>query len=249
MSLQLQSFRLPDGDVVRFFASVDGAVRHLLAHVLSMPEGAWWAVIEPGFRELGDVEAFRFRDAMRRALSDEREHEASQQLYLTYLAAARRAIEDAYALGWWAEDPDGARAHLSPLGVVVILEPAPRSLGVAWVTVTAYVGAQSTPEAVRAHADASRRFARDRDDRMRPRRERGREAHARARREASWSEEERLFYEVFRPAVRVIRETHLVRGPGERRGPLRTVALLKARVPRGRLDFDAWRALREELSS
>lgn len=217
---------------VSFFADWQRAVTHLIDHVLTSPECEAWAIVTPQLAQC--VELTDSLSRTRLAQSARATNGASvQAVFNLYQCAAAEASRQAYVLGWFAQNA-GCFVALGLNGVFVLIDRN--------VVVTTYLPGQGSPEAV-SQPDAGRHLRRERH----PMRRVVPPDEGRRRREATWTDEERLFYRVFRPAVQFIRSRHhRARGLD---GRLRKfdAALLKDRLPpMSELGLDSWRMRREQ---
>ena len=218
--------------VVTFFADWRRAVEHLIDHVLTSPECEAWAIVAPQLGQHVDLADGLARTGLARSARESKGVEV-QALFDVYQREAAEASRQAHVLGWHAQN-EGCFVALGVSGVFVLVEGD--------VVVTTYLPGQGNPEAV-SQPDDSRRLRRERH----PMRRAAPPDEDRRRREAAWSDEERLFYRVFRPAVQFIRsQHHRARGLD---GRLRKAdaALLKDSLPRmSELGLDGWRTRREQ---
>jgi hypothetical protein len=218
---------------VTFFADWRRAVEHLIDHVLTSPECEGWAIVAPPIGQHVDLAdgLARTRQALR---ARESKGVEVQALFDLYQREASEAARQAHVLGWHAQQEDCFVA-LGVSGVFVLVDGD--------VVITTYLPGQGDAEAV-SRPDDSRHLRRERH----PMRRAAPPDEDRRRREAAWSEEERLFYRVFRPAVQFIRsQHHRARGLD---GRLRKAdaALLKDCLPRmSELGLDGWRTRREQV--
>jgi hypothetical protein len=156
-----------------------------------------------------------------------------QALLDLYRREAAEASRQAHILGWHTQN-EGCIVALGMSGVFVLVDGD--------AVITTYLPGQGSPAAV-SQPDYNRHLRRERH----PMRRAALPDEDRRRREAAWSDEERLFYRVFRPAVQLIRsQHHRARGLD---GRLRKAdaALLKDCLPRmSELGLDGWRTRREQ---
>jgi hypothetical protein len=170
---------------------------------------------------------------------------SAQPLYDLYSEAAGRDAQDAAALGW-VGSKDRVTVALGTSGILLVVEET---------VTTALLPGQGDPEATRA-ARSDPRIVRGlvRERGMRSGRVAGAEyrEHERERRvrllhQAHWTEPQRLYYHVFKPAVQFIKKCH--HRYRDMYGKLirRDYALVKDRLPpRSQLKFDNWAALRRQ---
>ena len=127
-------------------------------------------------------------------------------------------------------------------GILMVIEDALR---------TAFLGGQGDPEATlmsKNQYGGSQPLARERgmrSGRLRSFARGGREERKKQRREASWSNAQRLYFRVFRPCIQFIKKSHH-RGRDICGKPIgRDYALLKDRLPsRNQLAYGHWLELR-----
>jgi hypothetical protein len=204
MKVELTEIRdvRPAGRLIRFFATPDAAIAHICNHLLTWPECSAWAILlgdRLGAVDVSDAdERYRLAKAVVRG-----ERETTQPLYDAYALAASQACDDARKLGWRAESrDDGERVEaLGLTGLYVVSEPGH--------LVTAYLPGQarvderifeSTPTAANPLPREGSLELPDWKAGRRDRQRRHRKAKAR-----EWDMPDRLYYELFRPAVRDVR--------------------------------------------
>lgn len=235
-----------DGSHVRLFDGWDAAVDHVARHLLSEPEGAAWRLVEPRLDGLAEGARHAWRERLFREASRTR-GVVLQPLYDLYAEVIRRGIAEARHLGWSAP-PDQPVTFLSLDGLVGV---ATRSAGEVTLT-TAYLAGQATGHAVlRGREDGRKRPWRDCERPLRAQLRELREKKSapelkkQERRVASWSREQRVYFDVFRPAVQVVRSMQYdhVRGRND-------AALLKSRLPHlSQLRFEMWKSMRDGVRS
>lgn len=218
---------------VPFFADWRRAVGHLIDHVLTSPECDGWAIVVPQLGQHVDL-----ADGLARTRMAQNAHESKgvevQALFDLYRREAAEASRQAHVLGWHARI-GGCFVALGVSGVFV--------LGDGDVVVTTYLPGQGDAGAV-SQPDDSRHLRRERH----PMRRAAPPDEERRRREAAWSDEERLFYRVFRPAVQFIRSQHHRAHGLDGRIRKADPAILKDKLPRmSELGLDGWRTRREQV--
>lgn len=191
---------------VRVFSSTQEAVRHINRHLLSVPEGYSWSLIDPELEEQLPIEHDVARERLRR-------HGLQQgapllgAIYERYAARILCTIEEGLNSGW-AIHPEGTGTmwFFSSDGILVGVEIGADT---AWVR-TAMIPGQSDARAVLSerHSTHSGRDVAHAERALH--RRRGRPATARERRDhlrrmREWSREKRLYHVVFRPASAFIR--------------------------------------------
>jgi hypothetical protein len=230
------------GRTVQVFSDWRKACEHLRDHVLTAPESEAWAVVMSGYGQVIDPadEEERWR-YLREAVASR--GVTAQPLYDLYGAAVVRDAEDSVRLGWWRSD-GGVTVAVGSSGILMVVEGVLR---------TAFLPGQGGPEQTRLgklqgaqtalprqrgmRSGRAGRFARD---------EAGKDLREREAREAHWTEAERLYYRIFRPAVQFIRKCHHRQRDMTGRLVRRDYALLKDSLPpRSRLKFQDWVFLRE----
>jgi hypothetical protein len=229
----------PSTNVV-FFLDWQRAVCHLRDHVLTPPESAAWAIIVPGFANLIDLgnadhcNAFYRQAEVTRGVS-------AQAVFDLYRQAADRAANEARVLVWHRSQGSTTVA-LGTSGALVLINGTSVS--------TVYVPGHGSAVAVREAREGEttglrrqRRLMRGGDDRPQ------REQRQQAQREASWSTEERLFYDVFRPVVQFLRgRYHLACTLDGQR--YQDDALLKEVLPKmSQLKLEHWRQYRAQAGA
>jgi hypothetical protein len=244
MTLTLRSLTHPDTPArqVAFFASPSAALGHLRDHLLTAPEAEAWALVAPGYEAVVDPGS---SDARWRywAKAEESGGASAQPLYDIYFEAVRLDAADASRLRWLWSGADLTVA-LGTSGILVVVAAA---------VVTAFLPGQGDPAATRRGQEAgpaatglvreggmrSGRPGRFRAD------EAERERRERLSREAAWCPAERVYYLVFRPAVRFVRGCH----HGQRDPLGRPLGNDYARLkevlpPQSHLGFKEWASLR-----
>lgn len=214
------------GDSVRFFADPRKAARHLCDHVLAAPECHAWGLVEPSIAEAVDLSDPDARWRAAEAALAGRE----PRLLDLYARAAGAESEDAGRLAWHVSEGDETLA-LGTSGVLLALEGD--------VLKTAFVPGLGSAAAVREARDdrALRREAGMRSGRPGHERDDRREERRRER----WSAEERLFHDVFRPAVQHLRGSAYDAFDMEGRRTHRYGLLARVLPPMSRLKFHEWR--------
>lgn len=168
-----------------------------------------------------------------------------QHIYDAYCAAIRRGMKEAAQLEWCAPESRPV-VFLSLDGLVGIVDRT--HFGI--ILTTAFLAGQTSTVAIARSKgqDTPRRWR----DCPRPLREQirttrivlgARETARQARREASWSHEERIYHKVFNPSVQSVRSMQY-----DQVGDRNHIALLKERLPmKSQLNYQSWRALRETV--
>jgi hypothetical protein len=225
------------------FRDWDAASRHLRDHLLTAPECHAWILVAPIYCSVLDP-----------ADPDGRWHfweqaqatggATAQALYDVYRNAAAADSADAHTLEWVHEE-EGVAVAVGTSGILLVVEGNTLR--------TAFLPGQGDPDATceaRAAPSPGRGLIRERG--MRSGRAtdahedwNAREQAAQTRREAAWSENERLYYKVFRPCLQFIKRCHHCHRDMYGRLVRRDYALLKDCLPaRNQLKCDAWLALR-----
>lgn len=242
--LQLRSIPHParPREQVRFFGDLQQALGHLRDHVLTAPECEAWALVDARYLQLLDLSdgKARLRYARQAEASAGR---SAQPLYDVYRDAVACDAEDAALLGWYRSQGTLTVA-LGTSGVLLLIDGPVR---------TAFLPGQGDPSATRqSERTEGLRLAIVRERGMRSGRHgRGgsesweRDRQVRARREAAWSPDQRLYYRVFKPAVQFVKRCqHRCRDMFGRltRGDY---ALVKEAIPHlSQLKLDDWLRLR-----
>lgn len=259
--LHLRTLRMPDPNIptpAQAFANAEKAAEHLANHVLTDPETQAWRLIEPRFSNYLNSD----RDiAHWHKLAQERPPSAKlQPLYDIYCECVETEMHDALTLNWYkTEIPGQGASSATPSpgkpvcvgfgtsGVLAVFEQVRDQ----WVLRTAFIAGAGNPESVRERQGRAgsgpqpvrpngmlaRRHSDDRISR--------RDQEIRERREQAWTLEQRIYYNVFRPALQhVFRQQLTCVGPD---GKIwrRDYALLKeALTRRSRISYENWRELR-----
>lgn len=274
MTLQLVSVKDPSGGAsIDVFGNPSTALGHVRDHLLTAPECEGWVLVSPKYRDVvdpADGDA-RWRLGVE---ADGGGGEATGRMYKLYAEAIGEALREAWRLAWWVgfEDVEaavresgvassgarsGASAALGTSGVLVMFE---RRHGLRRVVVTAYLpglGTAALVERSRQGATGLSGLPREAGHGMRSSRNRcggptgTREDRDRVRRESAWTREQRLFFRVFRPALRFVRRSRFHASDPMRRdvgrdGPSNEYALLRSKLPSVRsLTFERWTAERQ----
>jgi hypothetical protein len=168
-----------------------------------------------------------------------------QPLYDHYAAAIRAEAGDASYLGWHTSRQQ-ATACLGTSGVAIILQPHVR---------TAMVPGLGTPSATRQSRNEpalSATMWRHRPSRIgrlsdNQEDEHQRQRRQRRRREQQWDSQQWLFYRVFRPAVKAVRQQHNRSFGLDGKETRSDIALLKGVLPpQSQLKFEHWQQLRQQ---
>ena len=185
--------------------------RKLLKHVLREPEQTCWQLVlqhdlEPGalselrsrLESIEETERTQQSKVAFKVIASSRD---LRQLAEGYLEAAERAIENAKRLGWWTQDR-GERCSFDCFGVFAIenLRRENRS-----VLRTTYI---PTPASTDGHVSSTSSSSLQRGSAMRRHvwlKRLEQEQERRRKRACNYSEEQSLYYFVFRPAVEKIK--------------------------------------------
>lgn len=222
-----------------FFHSTQAALHHLRDHVLTAPECEGWMVVSPPINAHLDLTDGRQRAAYVQA-AEQSGGPSAQPVFDLYRQAAADACRDAATLNWHATLGRDTVA-LGTSGVFVLLEDG--------CVQTAYLPGQGSAEAVQTSRTGlpgvlprDRGLMRRRPDRA------DRERRAQDQREGQWSDQERLYYRVYRPAVQFIRRRYHSNVGLD--GRVRQAeGLLKAVLPTmSQLSLDDWRMCRARVS-
>jgi len=248
MSLKLSAFPHPRKSArVRVFGSVPRALDHLRDHLLTAPEAEAWGLMVPDYRDVLDPEDWRGRSRLVREMMDQ-DGQPAGDLYRIYAQAIAQACHGGRNLGWHVET-DGVEAYFYTTAVLVLLR---FDSGGDSVVLTSFIPGQGSADKVRKSRDeddSGGSIVRESTRRMRRGRRELREDRERSMREIEWSESERRYFRVFRPAVQFIRRSHFDEfafdpGRGRARTRRHEYALLKKRLPSSsRLSYEYWREL------
>src|SRR5437870_12492435 len=164
------------------------ALRHLCDHVLTSPECNAWAVVAPNYSSILDPNDpdLRWRYAVR---ARESQGKAAQPMYDLYTGAVGQDALDAREL-CWHQSNGPVTVAVGTSGILMVIEDALR---------TAFLGGQGDPEATlmsKNQYGGSQPLARERgmrSGRLRSFARGGREERKKQRREASWSNAQRLY--------------------------------------------------------
>ncbi len=234
--------------IVRVFDTWESACEHLQSHLLTDPECRAWVLVIPEICELIELEEPASRRAYYQRVK-QTEGGAAQTLYDAFSQSVRTAAGEAYRLRWFASRRDSSTrivtVALGTTGILMVVET--------WL-LTAFLPGHGDPQAVRQQQEHGG-MRKDAAERARPciRSGRSRRAgpndhdkRARLTRQGSWSESEKLYYLVFKPAVQFIRSQYYdeLGSRGEHhRGDY---GLLKDVLPRmSQLGYDQWQAVRQ----
>lgn len=232
---------------VPFFRNWCTAVEHLRDHLLTAPECFAWAIVAPDYRSLVDPDdaegRFRYVEQARTS-----QGASAQALYDLYRETSALDARDAATLHWFVS-VDSLTVGVGTSGICLLIEES---------VLTAFLPGQGDPQATLT-AKGKRTCSGDALPRGLPR-ERGmrsgrgrtgrpdlspREQMARERRQATWSELQRIYYEAFRPSIQYIRQAHHAHRDMLGRSIVNDYARLKDVLPRRKqLQYEHWRALR-----
>ncbi|MDW8221585.1 MAG: hypothetical protein RMJ82_01380 [Gemmatales bacterium] len=268
--LQLRNVTFPDGRhaaCARAYATAESAARHLAYHVLEAPEMDKWCLIEPRFDLYlqNDRDIVRWRRlALERPSSDE-----LQPLYDIYCNSVAQEMRDARYLQWYAtEFPQSSvttQARPGPRTAVCVGFGTSGVLGVfeyvgdKWALRTAFIAGAGRPERVRirnipvqvgatvpAGASVGRSYNSRAVQRCRGYMQQRDERKQRQRHER-FSPLQRIYFEVFRPALQFIFRQQLISVRPDGRVERRDYSLLKEVLPpRKRMKYDTWLELRRQ---
>ena len=248
LALRTEDHPFVPGAALMVFATWEQAVQHLCDHLLSAPECHGWVILVPRVREIVAPDADRAR--LRYCQNAwETQGRSSQALYDLYAQEIIRTLQDARQLQWHCPS-GGAVIAFGTSGVLVVVE---HQQGTQHVVKTAFLPGFGNPGTVVKSRDANgrevglRRESQAAGPALSRRKRCARDERAHERRMARWTGEERLYYMVFRVALRTIRSWHYVRCPGRTSNRLGDYARLKDVLPpRSALKFDQWQALRRD---
>jgi len=225
------------------------ACEHLRDHLLTAPECGAWATVIPGYAGLLDPasEDDRWRYLQQASAS---QGLSAQPLYDLYCDALRGEVEDARLLRWYASDGEVTVA-MGTSGILLVIERAPAPAGE--VLRTAFLPGQGDPlrtQSARQHPGGPglpRQGPPCRPAGPRPLPpESPKERRERAQREAHWDDLRRLYYRVFKSAVRFVRRCHRRPPQTQTAAQRRDYALLKDVLPpQSQLKFPHWEVLRD----
>ncbi len=233
---------------VRIFDTWELACDHLQSHLLTEPECRAWALVIPEIRNLVELEEPESRWAYSQK-AKQTEGGAAQKLYDAFSQSVRTAAGEAHRLKWFNFRPVSSwktvTVALGTAGILMVVE--------SWLK-TAFLPGQGEPQAVREQQeqgglrrDATARRGRNmRSGRPGLRAAADRDEQDQLLREQNWSDTQKLFYGVFRPAVQFIRSRYHVEI--DARGLVRhgDYGLLKDVLPpMSHLKYEDWLALRQ----
>ena len=185
---------------VKLFQDSVAATTHMRDHLLSQPECHAWGTLDPGLGQLVNLQnpGARWKFAYEAGSPDSAN---ADRLYSLYCNSIARNLEDAGWLGWHAS---AGRVTVA-LGLDGVL-----SVIAGDMLRTSFLPGQGSPGAVkRSRQESHSENDLPREVAFSRRRSRRRKKHGMPRRlEANRTWEERLYYDVFRPAVKFIRKCH-----------------------------------------
>lgn len=254
MTLKLTSFANPrNPHRVAVFRQTDHALDHIRDHLLTAPECDAWALIHSGLSTIIPQDPKQRWKLYESAVQSR--GTSVQELYDDFAALIEEASSVSSALNWWVQQGT-VTAGLSKLGVLVLLDFNEPGAAVPEVVRTAFLPGQGSREKTResknrpAEGTGLMREGASRGMRNGARRKwtrKGSEARRQAARRTRWSVEQRIFFDVFRPAVQTIRDSYWdsnARRARKRGTEQHEYALLKKELPpNSELGFDDWREL------
>lgn len=235
------------GTPIAGFASAARAVWQIVSHMLCEPECFAWKLILPPAGPPMDLADAQWR--LRLVDNGIRDGWATfQSIYDAYIAAGQRAADDADRLGWFGE------AHLAITvfgldGVIVGASAQPMRV------TTIYIAGSGDPRITVARQKSASADIDDREempDRQllrrlvgtrheRPKRHRERwEPHEGSRHEQKWSDAQRLYYRVFRPAFRAVKRLAARGGDPDAPWYSESLKALGRRLPHGAPTIECW---------
>jgi hypothetical protein len=247
--LQRRLFEHPGGPgtEVVIYSDWQDAVRHLRDHLLSAPECLAWAVVIPRYPEVLDPHDAKARLRYLDFAESSRGRQ-SQPLYDLYSEAICQANREAGQFQWHASNGE-ITVSFGTSGILTVI----RSLQpYEAVVLTAFLPGQgvatTTLESQKAEG-CNKRLPRESGMRDGPggrtRIEHEKELARRQQRRQGFSREQRLYYDVFRPALQFIREQYHRERDLCGRAIRSDYALLKDKLPRcSSLKFENWQRLR-----
>jgi len=233
---------------VTLFADWQPAVQHLCDHVLSAPECQAWAIVLEGQTlpvKLDDANArWHYAEQARQPCGG-----LAQALLDPFATTVIKASTEASQLGWHRSDGPVTVA-LGISGVLLVIDGS--------TVVTAFLPGQgevsATVEARSQEPGKPLALPRERGMRCRPAGSSDtaiadREQRLQQQRQQNWSNEERLYYQVFKPAVQFIRSRYHSSRDLTGRARRCDYALLKESLPPfSQLRLEHWRQLRQPRS-
>jgi hypothetical protein len=247
--LSLRSMRHPadPGLPVSIFGNWQSACEHLQSHLLTEPECRSWVLVIPELEEMIDLQdpdarrAYHQRAVQTRGI-------AAQGLYDVLCRSIQDASREASRLKWFVSE-GAVTVALGTTGILMVVMTELK---------TAFLPGQGDPESVRKQQeqggprpdDTATRGPGMRPGRRGSRDEPGRQQRSQQARSEDWTDSQRLFYAVFRPAVQFIRARY--RYELDARGQARRgdYGLLKDVLPpMSQLKYDHWLILRREAQS
>lgn len=228
--MKMRTASSPLGNVAIFRRS-STAIDHIVNHMLTSPESKCWILEAPQVTHAVDLASPSARYRAAGGLIDGAEP-VTECLYSAYANAICRAVADASDLGWYLRLDDSWLA-LGSSGLLVVVESD--------AVVTAFFPGQGNGQRVAASQRSTetrnplpREFRCSPWPRQRRHRMPTREQRMRTRRMRRWTDEQWLYYGVFRPAVQFIQHKDT------RYSPIRSV------LPQmSRLRLSHWQEIRE----
>ncbi len=221
------------------FRDEAAAREHVGKHVLGPEEADAWALVVPLMLEVADIASPSQRSRLYQYVRGGK-REVFEALYELYAKSIVLNLEDACLLGWKNVEERGRRGWvgvaLGTSGLLIVAENG--------VIKTAFLAGQADPEDGNS---SSRSAVSSLSNRHRMRR--GYRPRVPPPREARWSDAERLYYRVFRPALRFARRCVYEYAPGVSglRSRRSDYWLLKDVLPTIRsVRYERWAAWREK---
>ena len=254
MTLKLTTFTNPwSKKNVAVFRNLDRALIHIRDHLLSEPECDGWALIDAKLeKEIPGVSKQRWSLYKSAVASDGTK---VQSLYNEFASSIARATADSKRLGWCIQQGT-VTAGLSKHGVLVLLDYVDPRSSTPEIVRTAFLPGQGSSESTRASRDrpsSDTGLGRERAGRKmrsgarKKWARKGREVRQHEARRTKWSVDERIFFDIFRPALQAIHRSRWdssATGARQQQRERHEYALLKPKLPRtSNLEFNDWLAL------
>ncbi len=244
-SLRLRSVARPDrpNELVRFFSDWQTAYQHLRDHLLTSPECHGWTLVAPRYVEILDPDQSdsRWNYSKQAAESCGR---TAQPLYDLCWSVTSMDLRDSETLGWH-QSTGTLTVCLGTSGILAVIQDT---------VTTVFLPGLGSAEATRTSTQTSQRNGLPRERGMRSGRpgrtdseQASRRHRAQTQREAAWSQSQRLYYLVFKPAVQFVKRSHHRCRDMFGRRTRTDYGLLKDKLPHlSQLKYQDWTALRAQ---
>ena len=235
--LKLRSVDVPcSEETTQAFIDWRKAVEHMIKYLLTDPERKAWRIADPRLMQIVDLDhenvCWRYGQQAMKSCGT-----SATALYVAYCDNMDRTGRAATRLEWCCNgaDPD-TRVGFDERGVLIIVQRCVR---------TCFI-----PGAWNERDKSTWRNVRRRSGRNRSSRAEERERRREEKRGNAWSQEERIYYRVFRPALQEIRRQHINHDidPDDDVHPRDWAGLKETLKEEGMISFARWQEIRNRAT-